>query len=335
MADFRIVAKQYIDSGYWVIPVNSLKKPSVSNWTELQTRPMTDKEIEKNFKRCYGIALLCGGSPGVELLDWDLKYDLSGDFYDRVKSDIPDSIKRKMFVGTTMSDGFHWWYKVPKTIISPNQKLASRYATTYERHLKYLEYFKDPKTRDNAMKIAINDSHRVLAETRGGTSDRCGGYGLISPTDKYNVVYKPKGGLQELTEEEHTFLLETIRSYNEVRELDLTKNKNYDETNWKLTPFEDFNERGDALSLLYECGWEKVGQSKKSIRLKRPGATSGSSGLYDTETDIFNCFSTSTRFDCNRGYNKSGVFIELEADGDGSLAYRKLIDLGYGKKTNN
>lgn len=332
MTDFRNIARQFIKNGLWVIPVNTLKKPACKSWFDFQTRPMNNDEIELYFKKCYGIALLCGGYNRVELLDWDLKYDLSGDFYDRVKAKVPEVIKRKMFVQTTKNKGFHWWYKIPEECVSPNQKLANRYTTPHEKHQTYLEYYKDPKTRDNAMKIAVNDTHRVICETRGGLVDRAGGYGLISPTEGYEVVYKPKGGFQELTKGEHETLLNIIREFNEVVELDITLKKKFDNVSWEVDPFEDYNERGDALGLLYECGWEEVGKSNKSIRLKRPGADSGSSGLYDLESDIFNCFSTSTRFDCNKGYTPSSVFVELECDGDSSVAYRKLVELGYGVK---
>lgn len=334
MPDYRKVAKAYIEKGLWVMPVNRFKKPALPNWTELQTRPMTDQEVEKYFKNCFGIALLCGGDPSVELLDWDLKYDLSGDFYDRVKKEIPDSIKRKMFVQTTKNNGFHWIYKLPKERISPNQKLANRYTTSSEKHQVYQEYYKCPKTRDNAMKIAINDSHRVLAETRGGSITNCGGYGLISPTEGYKVVFKPTDGLQELTEQEHDLLLSTVRSFNEVMELGEVIKKKFSATNWEIDPFDDYNDRGDVLSLLEECGWTEVGNTSKSIRLKRPGADSGSSALYDIETGIFNCFSTSTRFECNKGHNKVKVFTELSCDGDSKLTYPKLVSLGFGVVAN-
>ena len=123
---------------------------------------MTEAEVEKGFINCFGVALLCGGQNRVELLDWDLKYDLTGDFYERVKAEVPNHIKGKMFVQTTKNDGFHWIYKIPKEKITPNGKLANRYTTPYEKHLIYLEYFQDPKTRDNAMKIAINCRYSFL-----------------------------------------------------------------------------------------------------------------------------------------------------------------------------
>lgn len=332
MGDFRKIAKEYIKNNLWVIPINKNKRPALKDWTQFQTRPMTENEIDKYFKLCHGIALLCGGPTRVELLDWDLKYDLSGDFYDRVRKDIPVELQKKMFVQATRNKGYHWLYKIPIENSKPNQKLANRYTTPNEKHQVYMESYKNPKTRDKALKIASTDINRVLAETRGGTFDKCGGYGLVAPTEGYKVIYKPEGGLQEITKEEHDFLHSTIRSYNEVIELDHQRKKRYDDTDWEIDPFEDYNDRGDTLDLLYECGWEEVGASGNNVRLKRPGANSGSSGLFDIGTGVFNCFSTSTPFDPNKGYNPSSVFRILECEGDPSLTYKKLVDLGYGTK---
>jgi hypothetical protein len=53
--------------------------------------------------------------------------------------------------------------------------------------------------------------------------------------------------------------------------------------------------------------------------------------LFDRETRIFNCFSTSTSFDVNRGYTASDIFIDLECDGDTSVAFRKMVEMGFGQ----
>jgi len=67
--------------------------------------------------------------------------------------------------------------------------------------------------------------------------------------------------------------------------------------------------------------------------LKRAGnPKSGSSALFDTDTRVFNCFSTSTNFDVGRGYSPTDVFTLLECDNDLSIAFRKLIAEGYGEE---
>lgn len=328
MPDFREVAKKYINRGLWVIPVNSLKSPSISNWKDLQVRPMTDKEIDKNFKRCYGMALLMGGKPRLFAVDFDLKYSLNPDLYNEIKERVPIEILQKTYVQSTKNNGFHWVYKVPESRLFGNEKFANRYTTAYERHKVYLEYYSDPKTRDTATKTAANHKSLVLLESRSGSIERCGGYVLIPPTPDYCYVY---GKINELTEEEYDTLVEILRSFNEVKELGVV-DKRHDTFDWELSPWDDYNQRGDIKELLAESGWSVIDETAKTIRFKRPGATSGSSALFDKSSGIFNCFSTSTSLSVDKGYNAASLYIELECDGDGKLAYQNLINLGFGIK---
>lgn len=332
MQDLRETAKQYIKNGLWVIPITSMKQPSISNWTELQTRPMTEKEIEKSFKKCHGMALLMGGSPRLFAVDFDLKYadHTHPNLYEDIKNKIPREILEKTYVQKTVNGGYHWIYKVPKNCLFGNEKFANRYTTFAEKMKIFKEYSEDPKTRDDSFKIACNYKSLVLVESRSGSEERCGGYALMPPTPGYSLVY---GKIKELSEEEYNLLTETLRSFNEVKELS-KPSRNYDTFNWKLTPWEDYNERGDIVSLLLECGWtyDPKFESAKSIRFKRPGAKSGSSALFDKESRIFNCFSTSTSLSVDKGYTPSSLYIELETDGDTKLAYSNLVSLDFGIK---
>lgn len=322
------LAKQYSNRGYSVIPVTTEKVPAIREWGKFQTKPMTEAECEIHFKDCYGIALLMGGSKKLTAIDFDLKYDLSEYLFDRFKRSLPKELLEKMFVQTTKNNGYHFIFSCAK--VEPNQKLASRFTTADEKHKTYMEAYQDPKNRERALKMAMNDKVRVLIETRGGSPTICGGYVLVSPTPGYTKLF---GQIQEITIQEYDLLMEAARSFNDVieekKDIRLDKFKE-----WKLSPFADFNSRGDVLKLLYDSGWEECnGGYGKSIRLARPGAvTSASSALFDPETRLFNCFSTSTSFDVNRSYNPSDIFIELECENDVSLAFKKLIELGYGEE---
>jgi hypothetical protein len=322
MSNYVSIAKKYCEAGYSVIPITSNKVPAIKEWKEFQSRPMTAEECERHFTNTFGIALLCGVN-NVTAMDFDLKYDLSKDLFERFKSRIPKDLLKKMYVQSTRSKGYHFAFACDK--LEGNQKLACRYTTDFEKHQTYMDNFNNPQTRSKALKIAQNDKSRVLIETRGK-----GGYICINPTPGYKNIY---GKLTHITEDEYDILMSIAREFNEVREVkkDIRLSK-YDE--WKLSPFADFNERGDTLMLLGSSGWSTVGrQHGKSVRLKRPGQIhSNSSALYDVDSRILNIFSTSTMFDVGRGYMPVDIFIELEAGGDVSLAFRKLVDQGYGKK---
>lgn len=328
MSNYLDLAKQYSKAGYSVIPVTSEKIPAIKDWSQFQTRPMTEKECEQNFSNCWGIALLMGGKMKTSAIDLDLKYDLSGDLFERYKKALPDELLRKMYVQTTKNKGYHFIFS--SDIVEPNQKLASRYTTEYEKHFTYMEAFNNEKTRSKALKIASNDRVRVLLETRGGSTDVSGGYVVMSPSPGYKFVY---GKINHISVDEYNLILETARSFNDVieerKDIRLEKYKE-----WRLSPFNDYNERGDVLSLLLDSGWEECrGSRGKSIRLKRAGnPKSGSSALFDTESRILNVFSTSTCFDVNRGYSPTDIFVLLECEGDLSLAFRKLVADGFGEE---
>lgn len=328
MGEFISLAKSYSKAGYSVIPVTSEKVPSIREWGLFQSRPMTEQECEKYFSNCWGIALLMGGKNMLTAIDFDLKYDLSGDLFERYKKALPKELLEKMYVQTTKNKGYHFIFSADK--VEANQKLACRYTTVYEKHQTYMEAFNDVKLRDKALKIATNHKSLVLLETRGGTTSLCGGYVLIAPTTGYKHVF---GKIQKISNEEYDLLLDTARSFNDVIEhkTDIRLDK-YKE--WKLSPFADFNERGDVLSLLLDSGWEECrGSTSKSTRLKRAGnPKSGSSALFDNDSRIFNCFSTSTSFDVGRGYTPTDVFTELECENDLGLAFRKLIEMGFGEE---
>ena len=183
--NFIDTAKAYIKQGFSVIPVNSRKNPSIPKWGLYQVRPMTDSEIEKYFKDCYGIALLCGGKSRVVAIDFDLKYDLTGTLFNRYKELVPNKLLKKMYVQTTMNGGYHFVFKAPKSKLFGNEKLASRGTTPYERDKTYKAAFRDPETRDKATKVAYNDKSRVLIETRSGNEKAAGGYVLVYPTVGY------------------------------------------------------------------------------------------------------------------------------------------------------
>ena len=83
-----------------------------------------------------------------------------------------------------------------------------------------------------------------------------------------------------------------------------------------LSPFEDFNQRGDAVGLLQKHGWSIVRETNERVILRRPGKTEGTSGDYLKDKRWFSVFTTSTQFEPQKAYNPSAVFCLLECGGD-------------------
>jgi hypothetical protein len=244
---------------------------------------------------------------------------------ERYKKRIPVSLLKKMFVQSTQSGGFHFVFSCPD-ILEGNQKLASRFTLSDEKHQVYMEHFENPLTKDKALRIASNDTSRVLIETRG-----MGGYIVIAPTKGYKIEY---GKINTITRDEYEILLQTAREFDEIRKVEKKDSRrNIENDIWKISPFEDYNQKADVPHLLEMNGWTTVGRtSGKNIRFKRPGKSSTSSGLLDNNTKIFNCFSTSTSLDNTRGYNPSSLFIHFDCNDDTGVAYKKLIEMGFGIK---
>ncbi len=319
MTNYVEIAKQYSKAGFIVIPVSSLKNPTIKNWTNIKS-PFSDEECEKLFKGVWGIGLVMGGAKNLTTIDVDTKYALTSDFFQRFKESIPIDILKKMYYQSTMSGGAHFVFSCKK--VGKNEKLANRPTTCYEQHDTYMSAFNNLSTRDRAIKIASLDKVRVLLETRSE-----GGFIVLAPSPGYESKY---GKIQEITEEEYDIIFEVARSFNEYTELhkDFKQDKIIRDTG--VNPFEKYNEEGDFLDLLLSNGWETVSQNSNTVRLKRAGnPNSKSSALLDLDSNIFNCFSTSTIFEPNKGYTASSAFILLECDDDTQLAYQKLCEMGY------
>lgn len=330
MPNFVNLIKKYKENGLTCIPVDENKQPLV-NWAVFQSRVMSDTEIEKYFNDVFGFAVLTGGKGNLELLDIDAKYFTDPNMYEDFKKSVPKSILKKMWVQTSMSGGYHFIYKC--SVIEPNQKLATRPTTREEKHAVYIKLFEEGEDIDIALKSALQHKNLVTFETRGGTRDRAGGYFLAAPTKGYKKIY---GVLQEISPEEREILLETARSFNKYVEVkkDYKLAKYNNTLSEEENPFTKFNLQADGLKLLLDNGWrtsnEKYLNSNKDVRLIRPGVVhSKSSGLYDRDSKLFNCFSTSTCFEPNKAYTPANLFIELECNGDTSLAYQKLREMGY------
>jgi len=137
-------------------------KRAIMAWKEYQTRFATDEELQSQFAhpKAKGIAVICGAVSGnLEVIDIDLKNDVTGTLYQNLVNDI-GSLIDKLYIVKTKSGGYHLYYRCE--VIEGNIKLASRPATESE-------------AKDNPHVKQV-----VLVETRGE-----GGYVIAPPTDGY------------------------------------------------------------------------------------------------------------------------------------------------------
>ena len=296
-------AKEYLKAQLSVIPTKEDKLPALPTWKPYQSQRITEDQIEALFSggNVKGVAIICGAiSGGLEVIDVDTKHDTTGSLWDELSSLIKDNLPElysRLVIAQTRSGGYHIYYRCSS--IAGNLKLSTKL------------------------------NKEVLIETRGE-----GGYVIAPPTPKYTYIQGEPNNIPTNTTEERDILFSISKSFNELEEIrpkvNTPTSTTYNSTG--LSPFEDYNQRGDIVGLLESKGWRVVNQQGQRINLLRPGSTdSKTSGNYHTGLKVLRVFSSSTEFNPDKGYSPSQVFSLLECNGDNKLTYRRLLELGYGE----
>jgi hypothetical protein len=295
-------AKEYLKSGLSVIPTKENKIPAIATWKPYQSQRLTEEEVETVFNgsNVIGLAVICGEiSGGLEVIDVDTKHDTTGSLWEElrglIESNLPELYK-SLVIAQTISGGYHIYYRCSS--IAGNLKLSTK----------------------------VN--REVLIETRGE-----GGYVIAPPTSGYKYIQGEPSNIPTISPAERDRLFNISRSFNELDEVKpkvTTPTTTFNSTG--LSPFEDYHERGDIVALLESRGWKVVNQQGQKINLLRPGSTdSKSSGNYHTGLKVLRVFSSSTEFNPDKGYSPAQVFSLLECNEDNKLAYKRLLELGYGE----
>jgi hypothetical protein len=297
---------KYLDFGVNVIAVND-KKQAIFPWKEYQSKAISKPELEKQLSdpRAKGIAVICGAvSGGLEVIDIDTKYE-TFPLWDQIKSKIPQDIFAKLHIVNTKSNGYHLYYKCEE--IECNQKLAQR------------EPIAEEKLQNPQIKTYC------IIETRGEA-----GYVVAPPTEGYTIVQK---GINIITIEERSTLFEVMRSFNEIIEEQIIEAHQRPSTkDYGVSPFEDYNRRGDISALLQSHGWTIVKENTERVYYLRPGSKAEHSGSYNKSLGLFSVFSVNTPFTTQKGYRPAIVYAILEHNADFKKAAKELLEQGYGEK---
>ena len=300
-------AKFYTNKGFSVIPIGDNKR-AIFPWTEYQSKIMDDQTLKAQFtnERCKNIAIIGGAvSGGLEIIDVDLKYDVTGDLWTRLQEALTDLLPL-LYIVRTKSGGYHLYYRCE--VVEGNQKLAMRHATKDEL-----------KDTPHAKEI-------VLIETRGE-----GGYVLAPPSDGYTK--EKEFEINVISVEQRESILSICRSFNEVIKEVRTAQVVTDSDNFNLTPWDDYNAKCDVVALLEKHGWTWIETRGQRDFLKRPGKTdSHISADYHRGLGLFKVFSTSTEFETNKGYKPFAIYALLEHNNNFSEAAKQLIKDGYGEQ---
>lgn len=281
------------------------RKASIGPWKDFQSRYITEDELHDRATTAKGIAIICGNvSKGLEVIDIDLKYDLSGTLYQRLQ-DLAPSVFDRLAIAQTISGGYHLYYRC--STIEGNQKLARRPASDEEiaknPHIKVL----------------------VLIETRGE-----GGYVVAPPSAGYHWLQGDHRSIPVITPQERDELLAACRSLNEYLE-EPVKQEGVGRLDYGISPIDDYNAKGDVLALLQKHGWKVLYERSGKTYLRRPGKDEGQSGDYWHEKKWFSVFTTSSQFEPNKAYLPAAVYCLLECANNWTKCVQSLAASGYGQ----
>lgn len=303
----RQMAGRYIGQNLSIIPAKRDKTPALGSWRPYQSKQMTQQEIYKNFP-AEAVAIITGYM-NLEVIDVDIKHDKTGNLWPELWSLINDNlpdIAPGLVIASTQSGGKHIYYRC--------QEAAGN------------------------LKLATNSENETLIETRGK-----GGYVIAPPSPGY--CFDNGCSLENIpgiTPEHRETLLAVCRSFNKVDEVPseppqpTAKGKNNNPVKYEgLSPFEDYDSRGDITGLLERHGWQKVKEQGDRIHFLRPGETTAkTSANFHIGKNRFYCFTTSSQFEAGKGYSPTAVFALLECNNDLSDASRRLCAEGYGDRHN-
>lgn len=296
-------AKKYIESGISVLATDSEKSP-LRSWKKYQEEIMAADQVEGSFSKAGGVGIICGVvSGGLEVVDVDTKHDSTGslweDFSRLLQGNLPAGLYSHLVIAETRSGGKHILYRCSK--IAGNIKLANQ------------------------------PNKEAIIETRGE-----GGYIMAAPSWGYTILQGDLSSIPIIAPEDRDLIHNIARSFDTTLQVSPQERKNNEPAQKRegtgLTPWEDYNQRGQVIELLETYGWSQVGAERgHRINLLRSGNTdSKTSGNFHTDKRTLYIFSSSSEFEPGKGYSPTAVFSLLECGNDFSLAGKRLREAGYG-----
>jgi replicative DNA helicase len=307
------LAVQYQRAGLQAIPSQVNKRPFFE-WKAYQQTLMDEETLRRLFEHpaSVNVGFICGTvSGGLEVIDVDCKYDLTGTLMQDLMGSIEDALPTlapNLVTVKTPSGGYHLYYRCSE--IEGNKKLAQRLPAESEPKEKRL----------------------VLIETRGE-----GGFIVAPPSTNYQLISGSFDAIPTITLDQRNIILAIARSFDMMPEEEIHPDKSTVHSNENFesnddSPFTAYNQRGDVVAFLEQYDWKFVKRQGDRIHLKRPGKTdTETSGNFHEGKRKFFVFSSSTEFEPQKAYSPSDVFILLECAGDKKLAARRLAEMGFGQ----
>lgn len=326
-------AISYAEIGLSVIKTDTDSKRPKYSWKKYQTEIANRPLIEKWFASANGntaLSIVTGKVSGnLEILDFDSRGEAYKDWYRAIMA-VDEKLVRSLTIERSQSGGYHVLYKCA-IAVPGNMKLAAKDVEVSGpgKH-EYAGKRFEARPMDGKHFI-----HADLVETRGE-----GGQFLCSPTKGYEIIQGAMETIPTITVAQRTLLIETAKKFNSeyIPERIKPEHNQNSSNGFAVSPWADFDQRGDVLPYLLAEGWTRANHSGKtsdgteSIWLVRPGKKirdGHSAGLIGGR--ILKVFSSNAHpFEIEKSYSPSEVFKLLQCGGDAKLMGKKLRDLGFG-----
>jgi len=309
MANAKIMEEieKYIAAGLTIIPIGKNKVPQIQGWQKYTNADCLSQEHLDKLKRAEAYGMVC--NQNVEILDFDLKNSVEADLFSRfcneVKQNDPNLLD-KMVVQKTMNNGYHFIYKCSK--VEGSLKLALRKATEEEG-------------KTGAKSFTVIESRGIGSQI------------LIAPSKGYAFKKRSILDIQTITEDERDLLFTIARSFNTFNDIILPSPKPEKQKKSIVgkSIWDIFNDTDEGLTVLENNGWKIVGEKGEDVLLKRAGATTAAhSAYYHRNSHLLVCFTSSTIFEPQRGYNNASIIHLLEGhNGDWAKTAEIIKSMGY------
>lgn len=310
--------------GISVIPLRKeSKRPSIL-WKEFQARLMSTKEVERYFSDTGGIAAITGHISRLFCIDMDLDKQLPGqDYFKEFMAQVPDGLKKKMLINSTLKGGKHLWLRTDYE--DQSRKITRRFLTVPEIMDRYEESLKIGADEYQVSQALLNKPLECVIESRSRSS-----YAVV-----FHESYKRFYGetFQEFSKDEVEFLVNVAYSL----DCEFTSLKRYSgDTADNYAIIRKYNEdtnAADVVAMLESTGvYSYVTEDYNgNVKMKRSGSSNPYSGRVFIDSGIFSTFSTDTLFKGEKAnYTPFEVFCAVNNFTE-CQAVEQLIEMGYGK----
>ena len=297
-------ARTYVGSGVSIVPGSSIDKSPALEAGELETyrkRLATDKELQRWFRWPRRIIVVCGSASGfLEVMDFDNEAEtIFPEWYQAV-----ESIARWLPTIETPGGGYHVWYRCET--VSPKVILAG----------------------DSESKVRIESlGEKCLATAPGGYCDpnKPPRVQVSGPPLPFDIPVIDAAARAEMFEAAERF------DERPVKTSTIVETRKTSPIGDKLTPWDDFADRGQWSDLLRQFGWT----NRNGRDWLRPEKVKGTSANFVTGTDgrtLLKVWTSSTVFEAGRTYNAFEAYAILVHAGNKSSAGKALVQAGYGGK---